>query len=85
MNNQEGDAQAPKRPTTPEELGFEPKGMVPWLDPRFLVRAGLGVWLSDLFARFADKREVEAGLRPSPPRRTDSLAGAQQQGEKTAA
>jgi hypothetical protein len=66
MNNQEGDAQAPKRPTTPEELGFEPKGMVPWLDPRFLVRAGLGVWLSDLFARFADKREVEAGLPAEP-------------------
>ncbi len=36
--------------------------MVHWLRPTFLIRAGLEVAISGLFARFVDKREVEAGL-----------------------
>src|SRR5918995_4244711 len=66
MNDRAGETQAPKRAASPDKLGFQPRGMVPWLDPRFLVRAGLAVWLSDLFARFADKREVEAGPPAEP-------------------
>ena len=53
---------APERPDAPGELGFTPKPMVPWLAPQFLIKAGLEVVVSGLFARFADKREVEAGL-----------------------
>lgn len=36
--------------------------MVEWLSPGGLIRAGLEVIVSGVFARFTDKREVEAGL-----------------------
>jgi hypothetical protein len=36
--------------------------MVQWLDPKVLLGAALEVALSSLFARFADKREMQAGL-----------------------
>jgi hypothetical protein len=55
-------AQGPVRPTSESELRFKRQPMVGWLRPTFLLRAGLEVALSGLFARFADKREVEAGL-----------------------
>jgi hypothetical protein len=52
----------PARPTTEADLRFKRQSMVDWLRPTFLLRAGLEVALSGLFASFADKREVEAGL-----------------------
>jgi hypothetical protein len=52
----------PLRPKKESELGFKRQPMVGWLGPKFLVRAGLEVALSGLFAGFADKREVEAGV-----------------------
>ena len=55
-------ASGPARPVTEADLRFDRQPMVDWLRPTFLLRAGLEVFLSGLFARFADKREVEAGL-----------------------
>lgn len=52
----------PPRPRTESQLGFKPQEMIDWLRPTFLIRAGLEVEVSGLFADFADKREVEAGL-----------------------
>jgi len=73
VKERQSERKAPPRPAKQSDLEFEPQGMVPWLNPRFLVRAGIEVALSDLFARFADKREVEAGLPtetpPTSPRR----------------
>jgi len=62
---------APRRPQSEAEIGFERRPMVRWLQPDLLVKAGLEVAISDLFARFVDKREVEAGLpsEPHEPRR----------------
>jgi len=60
-------AGGPARPVTEADLRFKRQPMVDWLRPTFLLRAGLEVVLSGLFARFADKREVEAGL---PAKRT---------------
>jgi hypothetical protein len=71
VNSPAGESEPPRRPTSLEALGFEPQGMVPWLDPRFLVKAAIEVQLSDLFAHFADKREVEAGLPAEPPPQGD--------------
>jgi hypothetical protein len=52
----------PTRPRTEDALGFKREEMVGWLRPRFLIKSGLEVLVSGLFGRFADKREVEAGL-----------------------
>ncbi len=62
----------PERPTSCEDIGFlRQTKMVQWLHPRFLLKAGAEVVLSDLFGSYADKREVEAGLpwalRPIEP------------------
>ena len=45
-----------------EELGFRPEDAVRWLSPAELWRAGVKVVLSSVFASYADKREVQAGL-----------------------
>ena len=50
------------RPASEAEIGFKRKGMVHWLAPWFLVGAGHEVEESGRFARYTDKREVEAGL-----------------------
>jgi hypothetical protein len=55
-------AGGPARPVTEADLRFKRQPMVDWLRPTFLLRAGLEVFLSGLFARFADKRELEVGL-----------------------
>jgi hypothetical protein len=59
--------------------------MVAWLSPKFLLGAGLELIVSALFAKFADKREVEAGLpadavmgaglRPAQPEDEKSYTG----------
>ena len=36
--------------------------MVPWLSPRFLIGAGIEVFVSNAFSRLLDKRELAAGL-----------------------
>lgn len=50
------------RPTSLDELPFKPQPMVQWLHPSVLFGAAKEVGLSDLFARFADKRELQGGL-----------------------
>jgi len=45
-----------------QTMRFKPKPMVHWLAPWFLISAGHEVDESGRFARFTDKREVEAGL-----------------------
>jgi len=45
-----------------DELGFRPEDAVRWLSPAELWRAGVKVVLSSVFASYADKREVQAGL-----------------------
>lgn len=47
-------------------LGFTPQDQVRWLAPAQLVRTGIKVGLSTLFADYADRREVQASL-PKPP------------------
>ena len=49
-----------------QELGFEPQDQVRWFAPVELVRIGVKVFLSTLFADYADRREVQAAL-PSMP------------------
>ena len=56
----------PARPASEADLRFKRQPMVDWLRPTFLLRAGLEAVLSGLFASFADKREVEAGLAARP-------------------
>ena len=43
----------------------EPQPMVAWLAPSILLKSGLEVALSGLFANFADKRELMGGLDAS--------------------
>ncbi|MGV9868076.1 hypothetical protein [Rhodococcus koreensis] len=43
-------------------LGFDPQDAVRWLAPRELARAGVKAVLSAVFADYADKREIQAGL-----------------------
>ena len=52
----------PERPHSmePAELGFRPKPMVRWLDPRQLVDTAVRVVVSGLFGAYADKREMQA-------------------------
>jgi hypothetical protein len=60
----------PERPATkdPKELGFRPARMFGWLSPLGLLLTGADVIVSGLFARYADKRELEAALPvPSVP------------------
>jgi hypothetical protein len=52
----------PPRPRTEGEIWFERHDMVQWLAPRVLLGAATEVVVSGLFARFADKREIEGGL-----------------------
>jgi hypothetical protein len=47
-------------------LGFEPQDQVRWFAPVELVRIGIKVLLSTLFADFADRREVQAALGTQP-------------------
>lgn len=48
------------------KLGFTPQEEVRWLSPRELWRTAVKVGLSSVFALYADRREVQAGL-PSVP------------------
>lgn len=43
-------------------LGFVPRDAVRWLSPGELARAGVKVALASVFADYADKREIQAGL-----------------------
>jgi hypothetical protein len=47
-------------------LGFRPEDAVRWLSPGELWRAGVKVVLSSVFASYADKREVQEALQPTP-------------------
>lgn len=47
-------------------LGFRPEDAVRWLSPSELWRAGVKVVLSSVFASYADKREVQEALQPTP-------------------
>ncbi|SFT86194.1 hypothetical protein SAMN05660657_03546 [Geodermatophilus amargosae] len=49
-----------------DALGFRPQEAVRWLSPAELWRAGVKVVLSSLFADYADKREIQAGLPAGP-------------------
>ena len=60
-----------------DDLGFRPEDAVRWLSPVELLRAGVKVVLSSLFASYADKREVQQALlaealsvRPADSERT---------------
>jgi hypothetical protein len=56
------DVAPPKRPRSTKDLFFKPQPMVRWLRPSVLVGAAKEVAVSNLFARFADKRELQGGL-----------------------
>ena len=69
----------PPRPAREEETGFERQGMVRWLAPGQLVKAGFEVLASSVFSRFVDKRELQGGLpgygadlAPDPARAEDA-------------
>ena len=47
-------------------LGFRLEDAVRWLSPGELWRAGVKVVLSSVFASYADKREVQEALQPTP-------------------
>jgi hypothetical protein len=47
----------------PEVLGFVPRASVRWLGPRGLLVTGYQVFLSGIFSRYADKREMQAALK----------------------
>ena len=47
----------------PAEIGFTPRASVRWLGPRGLAVTGYQVFLSGIFSRYADKREMQAALR----------------------
>jgi hypothetical protein len=51
-----------------KELDFTPCEPVRWLDPASLVRTGVKVALADVFASYADKREIQGILRAAPLR-----------------
>src|SRR6266704_3293566 len=46
----------------PQELGFIPRGPVPWLSPGQLAVTALRVVLSDWFGAYLDKRELQQAL-----------------------
>lgn len=45
-----------------EEIGFTPRRMVNWFDPRLLLQTAAKVFLSTTFGAYADKRELQAVL-----------------------
>ncbi|HYN92251.1 MAG TPA: metallophosphoesterase [Pilimelia sp.] len=53
-----------RRPTSldPQELGFTPRGPVPWLAPLLLLGTGLRTLLHALFGAYLDKRELQFAL-----------------------
>ena len=53
-----------RRPTSlePKELGFTPRGAVPWLAPMLLLSTGLRTLLAILFGAYLDKRELQNAL-----------------------
>lgn len=53
----------PDRPASKKALGFTPKPMVRWLDPRGLANTRAAMALSGIFGRYADKREMQAVLQ----------------------
>ncbi len=60
------DFPCPPRPSTTAALDFTPQPPVRWFQPGELVRAGVRAVLGDLFGSYADKREIQAALRPRP-------------------
>src|SRR5437868_13303034 len=46
----------------PQELGFTPRGPVPWLSPGQLAVTALRVVLSEWFGAYLDKRELQQAL-----------------------
>jgi hypothetical protein len=62
VGGEEEDRTPPPHPASEEEIWFERREMVQWLAPRILLAAASEVVISGLFARFADKREIEGGL-----------------------
>jgi len=56
----------PERPRRfePDALGFAPQPYVRWFHPFELARAGARSLLADMFGAYADKRELQAALRP---------------------
>lgn len=50
------------RAFTPEELGFTPQKMVPWLSPGLLLRTGIRSGLAEVFGAYLDKRELQNSL-----------------------
>jgi hypothetical protein len=50
------------RPRSEKELGWTPRPMVSWLDPRQLSATAVRAVLSDIFGAYADRREVQAAL-----------------------
>src|ERR1044072_3184460 len=55
-----------ERPHALADLKFERKPMVRWLSPLALIEARLRVVVSSLFGQYADKREFQAVLDPTP-------------------
>jgi hypothetical protein len=47
----------------PDKLGFVPRVSVRWLGPRGLAITAYQVFLSGIFSRYADKREMQAALK----------------------
>ncbi len=57
------DAGEPRpRSLDPQELGFTPRGPVPWLGPRLLAATAVRVVLAQLFGAYLDKRELQGAL-----------------------
>src|SRR5215213_2840770 len=54
------------RPRDWSELEFTRERMVGWFNPPQLAQTGVHALLSSLFGSFADKREMQAALDPSP-------------------
>ncbi|TWJ24483.1 metallophosphoesterase family protein [Micromonospora endolithica] len=50
------------RSTDPRELGFTPRGPVPWLAPFLLISTGIRTLLALLFGAYLDKRELQNSL-----------------------
>src|SRR2546430_4102532 len=50
------------RSLDPQELGFTPRGPVPWLSPGQLAGTALRVVLSEWFGAYLDKRELQQAL-----------------------
>ena len=57
------DAEEPRPHSfTPQQLGFTPRGPVPWLSPGQLAVTALRVVLSSWFGAYLDKRELQQAL-----------------------